>query len=139
MTGWSLPSVLTLYGLAETRLRAMSPRVLVFAETPADESSRDVPYVILDPDPGFDEVTRGDGRTSSRRGRFDVRCCGSSRGQAALALDAALEALKDWRPYPADRRFGAVRETDAGPLIEDRSVPTDPRFSFTLTFELADD
>ena len=136
---WPLLSVLAMHELAEARAATLEPRVLAFGETPPDETSRDVPYLIIDPDPGFDEVSRADGRVSSRRGRFDVRCCGSSRQQAALALDAAREAFQDWRPYPSDRRFGAVREIDAGPLIEDTTVPKDPRFSFTLTYELTDD
>lgn len=136
---WTLPSVLALYDLAVARAATLAPRVLSFGETPPDATSRNTPYLIVDPAPGFDAVTRGDGRTSSRRGSFDVRCCGSSRRQATLALDACRDVMQDWRPYPADRRFGAIRETDAGPLIEDRSVPTDPRFSFTLTFELDDD
>lgn len=135
---WPLPSVLALHELAETRAATLQPRVLVFGEQPADEESRGVPYLIIDPDPGFDEIGRADGRVSARRGRFGVRCCGSSRAQAALALDEARAVFQDWRPYPADRRFGAVRETDAGPLIQDRTVPTDPRFSFTLTFDLDD-
>lgn len=136
---WPLLSALSLYDLALARVATLAPRVLAFGETPPDASSHDAPYVIVDPDPGYDEASRADGRVSSRRGRFDVRCCGSSRRQALLALDAARGVYQDWRPYPSDRRFGAVRETDAGPLIEDKSVPTDPRFSFTLTFELADD
>lgn len=134
-----LPSALALYDLALARAATLAPVVLAFGETPPDASSRDVPYVIVDPDPGFDEASRADGRVSSRRGRFSVRCCGSSRRQALFALDAARGAFQDWRPYPIDRRFGAVRESDAGPLIEDESVPTDHRFSFTLTFDLDDD
>lgn len=133
-----LLSALSLYDLALARAETLAPGVLAFGETPPDASSREVPYLIVDPDAGFDEVARADGLVSARRGRFDVRCCGSSRRQALFALDAARGAFADWRPYPLDRRFGAVRETDAGPLIEDKSVPTDPRFSFTLTFDLDD-
>lgn len=134
---WDLPTVLGLHELAIARARMLEPRVLVFGDQPADEESRGVPYLIVDPDPGFDEVARGDGRVSSRRGRFVVRCCGSSTQQAALALDAARGVFVDWRPY-VSLRYGAARETDAGPMIDDKSIPTYPRYSFTLTFDVDD-
>lgn len=137
MTEHFMPSVLTLHQLAEAKAKPLEPRVLVFAETPPDATSRDKAYLIIDPDPGWDEVARADGSVSARRGRFRVRCCGSGVGQAALALDAARGAFLNWWPY-TDPRFGMCRETDAGPLMTDKSVVTDIRYSFTLTYEIDD-
>lgn len=137
---WPLPSVYTLHALAVARAQAtVAPRVLVFGVTPPDATSRGAAYLIIDPDPGFDTVARADGRTSSRQGRFSVRCCGSTPAQAALALDACRDvAFRDWRPY-SGLRHGMARETDAGPLIDDKSIPTDPRYSFTVVFDVDDD
>lgn len=138
---WPLPTVYSLHRLALAQARAtVHPRVLVYGDTPADAESRDVPYLIIDPDPGFDTVARADGRVSSRRGRFSVRCCGSTPAQAALALDACRDlAFRDWRPYGGDLRFGMARESDAGPLVEDKSIPTDVRYSFTVVYDVDDD
>lgn len=132
-----LPSVLTLHQLAEARARSVEPRVLVFGDTPPDATSRGRAYLIVDPDAGWDEVARADGTVSARRGRFRVRCCGSGVSQASLALDAARGAFLNWWPYE-DPRFGMCRETEAGPLIEDKSVTTDVRYSFSLTYEIDD-
>lgn len=132
-----MPPILGLHQLAEARAKVLEPRVLVFGSTPPDASSRGKPYLIVDPDPGWDEVARADGSVSARRGRFRVRCCGSGVTQAALALDAARGVFLNWWPYD-DPRFGMCRETDAGPLIEDKSIPTDLRYSFTLTYEIDD-
>ncbi|MGO4935687.1 hypothetical protein ACTQ40_08940 [Collinsella sp. Sow4_D11] len=132
-----LLSVLTLHDLALAHARYLEPRVLVFGETPPDASSRRVPYLVIDPDPGYDRVTRADGRVSSRQGRFSVRCCGSTPQQASLALDACRGRFVDWRPFPS-LRWGAALESDAGPLIKDTSIPTEPRFSFTLTYDIDD-
>lgn len=133
----SMPSVLALHQLAEVRAQTVAPRVVVFGSTPPDVTSRVRAYLVIDPDPGWDEVARADGSVSARRGRFRVRCCGSGVTQAALALDAARGVFLNWWPYE-DPRFGMCRETDAGPLIEDDSVPTDPRYSFTITYEIDD-
>lgn len=132
-----LPSTLSLFRLALNRASQLEPRVLVFGQWPPNEESRDVPYLVVDPDPGWDQVDRGDGRVSSRRGRFHVRACGSSTEQAALALDAARDVFLNWRPY-ADLRFGMAREEEADGLTIDRSVPTSPRFVFGLTYEIDD-
>lgn len=138
---WPLLSVYDLHQRAVARAVAtVTPRVLVYGKTPPDAESRGRAYLIVDPDPGYDATARGDGRTSSRRGRFSVRCCGSTPEQAALALDACLDvAFRDWRPYGDDLRFGMARQTDAGPLIDDNSIPTDPRFSFTVVYDVDDD
>lgn len=133
----TLPPVLTLYRLVEAHAKGMEPRVLVFGDTPPDESSRDVPYVVVEADPGFDAIARADGSVSSRRGRFSLRCCGSSWEQACLALDAARERFRDWRPYES-LRFGAARETDAMALPVDKNPPTDPRWAFRVTYDVDD-
>lgn len=138
MTSPALPPTLTLYRLAVARGKTLEPRVLVFDKPPADEDSDGVPYLIIDPDPGFDAVTRGNGQVSSRRGRFHVRCCGSSLEQALLALDAARGVYLNWRPYPS-LRFGMARETDASPLDIDRTVPTHIRYVFGLSYDVDDD
>lgn len=129
---------LSLYDLAAVRAQSAAG-VLVFGDTPPDVTTRDRAYLIVDPDPGFDEVSRAGGGASSRRGRFHIRCCGSSKRQALFALDRCRETFLDWHPFPDDRRYPAVRESDAGPAIEDKSVPTDIRWSFTLTYDLDDD
>ena len=132
-----LPSVLTLHQLAESKAKPLEPRVLVFGSTPPDATSRGKAYLIVDPDPGWDQVARADGSVSSRRGRFRVRCCGSGVTQAVFALDECRAAFLNWWPYE-DLRFGMCRETDSGSLIQDDSVPTDVRYSFTLTYEVDD-
>lgn len=132
-----LPSTLALYRLAVARAKTLEPRVLAFGEIPPDEKSRDVPYLIIDPDPGWDAVARADGLVSSRRGRFRVRCIGSSREQALLALDAARGAFLNWRPYP-ELRFGMAVETDADPLSIDRDDPLAARYVFGLVYEIED-
>ena len=133
-----LPGALPLYRLVVARAKTLEPRVLVFEKPPADDASRGVPYLIIDPDPGFDAVTRAAGGVSSRRGRWHVRCCGSSREQALLALDAARGVFLNWRPY-TDLRYGAARETEADPLTVDRTVPTDIRYVLGLTYDVDDD
>lgn len=137
MSAPPLPSTLSLYRLAKQRADTLAPRVLTFGWGEVDDQSRGVPYLIIDPDPGFDEVARGDGRTSSRRGRFRVLCGGSTVEQAALAESAARDLFTDWRPYES-LRFGAARLTDTDPLYIDRSAVTDLRFYFGLTFEVDD-
>ena len=136
----SVPTVRGLHALAEARAKAFfgaAPPVLVFGTVPPEESSRGAAYLIIDPDPGFDQVARADGRVSSRRGRFHVRACGSTVTQATFALDKARDAFLNWWPYEG-RRYGMARETEADPLTIDRSVPTDLRYVFGLTYEVDD-
>ena len=134
-----LPTVRGLHQLAVARANeyAAEHPVFAFGEVPPDESSRGVAYWIIDPDPGFDQIARADGKVSSRRGRFFVRCCGSSLGQASFSLDHARAAFLNWWPYE-DPRFGMARETESDPLTIDRTVPTDPRYVFGLTYEVDD-
>lgn len=133
----ALPPVLALHRLVVARAKTMEPKVLVFGLVPPDESSRGVPYVIVDADAGSDRVTRGDGAVSARTGRFRLRCVGSTIEQALLAVDEARACFRDWRPYLSPR-FGAARETDSDPLDVDRTIPTDVRYLLGLTYEVAD-
>lgn len=133
----TLPSALSLYRLAVARAKTLEPRVLVFGEVPADETSRGVPYLIVDPDPGSDSVSRGDGKVSSRSGRFRVRCCGSSREQALLALEATRGVFLNWRPYES-LRFGMAIETDVDPLTIDTDDPLAKRYVLGLVYEVED-
>lgn len=133
----ALPRDYDLHKLAVAHAKGIGPAVLVFGETPPDSSTLGLGYAIIDPDPGWVERARGDGSTSSKRSRFHVRCCGTSPVQAVNTMDLIRDRFLDWRPWPS-LRFGAARETDAGPLVADRSVPGDTRWSFTLSYEVDD-
>lgn len=130
-----LPGVLPLFRLVLARLKGMEPRVLAFGSVPPDDASRGAAYVILDGDPGWDERGRGDDSTSERHYRFHLRCVGSSKEQALFALDEARTQLQGWRPFTS-RAASAVYETDSDPLTVDRSVPTDNRYVFGLSYQV---
>ena len=129
-------SVFDLAGLVEARLRTLEPGVLVFMETPPDESSRGIGYVIVDMDPGRLRYSRAAG-PPEHDGEWRLRVCGSSRLQALNTLDLVRSVMDGWRPLE-DPRYGDAREDDAGPEISDLSVPSDPRWSYTLTYKLND-
>lgn len=134
----ALPSALGLYRLAVARAKAqVGSTVLTYGDVPDDAEVDGRAYLIIDPDPGWDAVGRADGRVSNRRGRFHVRCCGSSKEQALAALDAARAAFLNWRPYTS-LQYSMARETDADPLTIDRQNPMSPRYVLGLTYEVED-
>lgn len=139
MTAW-MPSSLQLQRLALQRARSrIDPARIGVYETRPDKASRDTGYVVIDPGPTVEEVTRGHGRTTSGSGRFSARCYGSSPTQAALVMDEVTACFRDWQPYPDRPRFGAVIRDSADEIGIDKSAPTDPRWLFLLSYELPDD
>lgn len=129
-------SIYDLAGLIEARLLLLEPGVGVYMETPPDESSRGMGYVIVDMDPGRLRYSRAAG-PPEHDGRWQLRACGSSRRQAQETLDRVRAAMDGWRPLEG-QRHGSAREADAGPEVADLSVPSDPRWSYTLTYEIDD-
>ena len=111
---------------------------LAFGETPPDETSRGRGYVIVDADPGDLLYDRAANPIVGHDLRFRLRVCGGSPSQARRTLDLVREAMAAWHPYPDDRSLGPLEEVDAGPEVLDTSVPGDLRWSYTLTYEIAD-
>ena len=122
--------------LVEARLRELAPKVLFF-RSQADDTSRGTGYVILDLDAGDLAYRRAAGRPEHDL-RFMLRVCGASPGIAANTLDMVRAHLSGWHPFPADLALGELREVSAGPELLDDTVVDDPRWSYTLTYEMDD-
>lgn len=69
---------------------------------------------------------------------FRVVCVGRDAGEARDATSWALSRLAGFRPIPTDRTTGKLAPVpDGAPILADRSVPGDIRYSQTLVFNLA--
>lgn len=131
-------SIYELGATLETHLtNTLAPGVLVFGEQPTDEESRGIGYVIIDAEPGRLRYSRAAGEAEHDL-RWQLRVCGSSVPQVRNTLDLVRAAMDGWHPWPADLRFGPVRETDTSPEIRDPSNLADLRWSYTLTYEIDD-
>lgn len=71
---------------------------------------------------------------ADRRGDLSIRCCGTSKGQAAGTLDRVRAAFTGWRP--TTRPDAMAVELDCGPAIQDTSIAERPRWSITITFRI---
>lgn len=70
--------------------------------------------------------------------RFRIVCAGRDAGEVRDATSWTLTRLAGWRPLPDDRTVGAIGTVpDGAPILPDRSVPGDVRFSQTLVFTVA--
>lgn len=69
---------------------------------------------------------------------FRTVCAGRDAGEARDAASWALSRLAGWRPIPGDLTVGKLAPVpDGAPILPDRSVPGDVRYSQTLVFHLA--
>ena len=127
-----MPDGLDLWRATVRRLAALRPTTLVFDDQPVDTESRGRRYVIVDPDPAYVTRPRADDRDVEML-RVVARCCGSTREQAMDCTRLVRARMRNWVPWPA---MGRVYESDTGPLAEDDSVPTDLRYSVTITFSV---
>lgn len=130
----SFPGAYDLWADTATHLRALAT-VPVFDHQPPDEAVRDQGYVIVDPDPGYTTRDRAHPGASEQTYRVDLRVCGFTRAQVINTVDLVRSHLRDFRPWPEPRWTDAY-EDDAGPVIEDDTIPTDIRYSATLTYRV---
>lgn len=129
----TFPGALSFWRLTAEQLRALQPRLLVFSEQPADEGSRGSAYVIVDPDPGYLAYDRASDGQSEQTYRVSLRVCAHRVDQLLNSVDLVRATLRDFRPWP-EARWSTASEEAAGPVIPDDSVPTDVRYSMTLTY-----
>lgn len=127
-----------LWGLAVERAQSQQSLVPVFGRRP-DVSDRERGYIVIIPGSGWEQVSRGHGRVTSGSGRFHVACYGSTVDQAAFVLDVTKAAFRNWWPYPDRPRFGPIELDGADEVWHDKTVPTDNRWRFDLTYRLPDD
>lgn len=69
---------------------------------------------------------------------FRVVAVGRNAGEARDAASWALSRLARWRPIAGDLSVGSMRPVpDGAPILPDKAVPGDTRYSQTLVFTLA--
>jgi len=126
-------SIRTLTDLVKTRLSGDWWQVYT-GEVPSDPPSG---YVTIYPSPG--NATSENLADSQNRLRWTVRlvCSGYGSEQAMDVADATRNLMTRWQPYPNDPSASRFREVDEdAPLLPDRTVPGDIRFSLTLVYRL---
>lgn len=95
-------------------------------------------YIVLYTD--APQLTPGRLTSDYRRQMLAFRpvCVGRDAGEARDAASWALSRLSGWRPLPGDLTVGKLAPVpDGAPVLPDRSVPGDIRYSQTLVFHLA--
>ncbi len=119
-------------GLVLTRITRPQTTILdgEVKTTPAGE------YVVI-----YTDTPRLSGRLSADYAkqllRWRAMCVGRNAGEARHVASWVVSRLVGWRPVPEDRTVGVVAPIpDGAPVLPDRSVPGDVRFSQTLVFTL---
>lgn len=137
-----MPTLDTLATLVLNRLQT-APLPVYDGEVPDTPPG---PYAVVYPGAGVPSSSRLCNTVEDFHWQTTIVCAGSTPEQARFTVQQVRARVTGWDPQasdnewlqPTNRSSGPLSETgfDSPPLIPDRSVPNDLRYSYTLIFHM---